>query len=780
MNLGEANDHGKLSILVTILENNYHSIWNGKFRGEKSLREALHPLLKYGKCVRNEVNDIRNDQKGLRNEWKTILNGEATFRKYEESIRKSVSPSPNGNIAFLERNAYVYNGFSATIDSMFYFYNNETNQLDHVVDPAGSPTGSDIESNQSAGNYNYDLEGNLTSDIKEGISNISWTHDGKVAEVTRSGAGPGTAGTTEYEYDAMRHRSVKTDSETGEEASSQYYVRDAGGNAIAVYTLQNIVEELEYGSIGGKFCYSFVVHCIGSLNTTSHTAEGCVDTFAFNSTTRELTFTIKVPTCFDGLDTCYKEVTINVDSIPVQLANISCDSDYDGWITALNYEQPEEAYKELRLAEYNIYGSEGHGRFVTWKPDSLVSTTAIDSYAQYGTDSVYYYREKTQIPRIIGEKEYEVKDHLGNVRMTFSDIKSPNDPYDLSLGFQLNLLNVNNFYPFGMQMPDRTWSESSDYRYGFQGQEQDDEVYGKGNSTTAEFWQYDARLGRRWNVDPRPVTSLSSYATFSNNPSVYSDIKGDTATVTGGESEIAYTNPITGEMKNGTIQSAFLDLLSSLTDNKYDIDENNHLIKTESRDPDAFSAGSQLLSDYIDDMINNETNIPMELVLFDPKVLIDSYDTGQIDVGDLLILNNNYFQGGQIAHIIGERLNHPGDYNINKNRNSANFDIAHNEYGLVYEMNVIGDFFGEKPIGIKQYDPPAIYNDLNTGFKYTVTQSRVKLENGITVEFEYYVYKIEANSPNGPVSRNTGVIYEPRDKKGLKKGKTLRMKIIRD
>lgn len=30
----------------------------------------------------------------------------------------------------------------------------------------------------------------------------------------------------------------------------------------------------------------------------------------------------------------------------------------------------------------------------------------------------------------------------------------------------------------------------------------DNEVYGKGNSCTAEYWQCDARLGRRWNVDP--------------------------------------------------------------------------------------------------------------------------------------------------------------------------------------------------------------------------------------------------------------------------------------
>ncbi|MFN6328023.1 MAG: hypothetical protein ACK4WA_04575, partial [Chitinophagales bacterium] len=41
------------------------------------------------------------------------------------------------------------------------------------------------------------------------------------------------------------------------------------------------------------------------------------------------------------------------------------------------------------------------------------------------------------------------------------------------------------------------------YYFGFNGQEKDNEVYGEGNLNTAEFWQYDTRIGRRWNVDPK-------------------------------------------------------------------------------------------------------------------------------------------------------------------------------------------------------------------------------------------------------------------------------------
>ncbi|MBX2985977.1 MAG: hypothetical protein KF882_08435 [Bacteroidia bacterium] len=59
-------------------------------------------------------------------------------------------------------------------------------------------------------------------------------------------------------------------------------------------------------------------------------------------------------------------------------------------------------------------------------------------------------------------------------------------------------------------------------------QEKDDEIYGKGNSYSAEYWQYDARLGRRWNVDPKPNPSISVYAAFANNPIWFSDVAGDT------------------------------------------------------------------------------------------------------------------------------------------------------------------------------------------------------------------------------------------------------------
>jgi hypothetical protein len=74
-------------------------------------------------------------------------------------------------------------------------------------------------------------------------------------------------------------------------------------------------------------------------------------------------------------------------------------------------------------------------------------------------------------------------------------------------------------------MPGRVFNSSS-YRFSINGQEKSPEI--APNTTTAEYWQYDSRIVRRWNVDPRPSVDISVYASFGNNPIINSDPLGDT------------------------------------------------------------------------------------------------------------------------------------------------------------------------------------------------------------------------------------------------------------
>jgi len=79
-------------------------------------------------------------------------------------------------------------------------------------------------------------------------------------------------------------------------------------------------------------------------------------------------------------------------------------------------------------------------------------------------------------------------------------------------------------------MPGRTFqSGTGSYRYSINGQEKTPEI--APNTTTALYWEYDSRIGRRWNTDPRPNTSLSSYNCFGSNPISYKDYFGDTLSI---------------------------------------------------------------------------------------------------------------------------------------------------------------------------------------------------------------------------------------------------------
>jgi len=76
-------------------------------------------------------------------------------------------------------------------------------------------------------------------------------------------------------------------------------------------------------------------------------------------------------------------------------------------------------------------------------------------------------------------------------------------------------------------MPERRFAAgSASYRYSINGQEKETEL--NENITTALYWEYDSRIGRRWNVDPKPDISLSPYSTFRNSPFINIDALGDT------------------------------------------------------------------------------------------------------------------------------------------------------------------------------------------------------------------------------------------------------------
>ncbi len=75
-------------------------------------------------------------------------------------------------------------------------------------------------------------------------------------------------------------------------------------------------------------------------------------------------------------------------------------------------------------------------------------------------------------------KQYELTDHLGNVRLTFSDYKYETDGWKP----RIKVLSKNDYYPFGMMIPENYYQDSTaKTRFGFNGMEREDEIAGLGN-----------------------------------------------------------------------------------------------------------------------------------------------------------------------------------------------------------------------------------------------------------------------------------------------------------
>jgi RHS repeat-associated protein len=79
-----------------------------------------------------------------------------------------------------------------------------------------------------------------------------------------------------------------------------------------------------------------------------------------------------------------------------------------------------------------------------------------------------------------------------------------------------------------MLQPSRQYSAGTQYRYGFNGKENDNEVKGNGNQQDYGMRIYDPRLGRFLSVDPisKKYPELSTYQFASNTPIQAMDLDG--------------------------------------------------------------------------------------------------------------------------------------------------------------------------------------------------------------------------------------------------------------
>jgi RHS repeat-associated protein len=187
------------------------------------------------------------------------------------------------------------------------------------------------------------------------------------------------------------------------------------------------------------------------------------------------------------------------------------DRNVSGMATYKHYPQAQEMH--YQLSERHIYGSARIGTENSCL-ELIANSTEIDI---------------REFSRTINLKSYEIANHLGNVISTVSDLKIPvdisNDNFTDS--YSAIIISATDYSPFGAALESRSFNKEM-YRFGFNGQESDDEINGIGNSYAFEYRVHDSRLGRFLSIDPvqKEYPWNSTYAFAENRVIDGMDLEG--------------------------------------------------------------------------------------------------------------------------------------------------------------------------------------------------------------------------------------------------------------
>jgi RHS repeat-associated protein len=340
----------------------------------------------------------------------------------------------NGNLKTLKRY-----GPTSMMDN-FVYQSDGTGQNNKLMNVDDTPSlsgnyATDID-DQAINNYIYNANGQLTSDIQEGINEIKWTPTGKVKFIdftTASGKQD-----LKFLYDPMDRRMAKLAYDGPGTVRWTHYAYDASGNVMATYT-----ERVEYQGTGNGYHYYDA-----SMTLNDHTVYGA-----------------------DRIGTERENLTLYYGSI-MQSTNIDGTSNY----------KPEsrKGWQWAEAPEYPGY-----------------------DYTQ----------------RKVDDKTFELSNHLGNVMAVITDRKTAYTESG-STFYTADVINYSDYTPYGVTIESRSGIQPGreEYRYGFQGQEEDDEIKGNNNSLNYEYRMHDPRVGRFFAVDPlAPKYPHNSPYAFSEN-----------------------------------------------------------------------------------------------------------------------------------------------------------------------------------------------------------------------------------------------------------------------
>jgi RHS repeat-associated protein len=474
------------------------------------------------------------------NTWKK----EGLINTWEKSAYyNSFSYDANGNILGQYRTDATGNG----IDSLIYNYAHDSNhelfqnRLYSVNDKVAANKFSDdiddqgifdtiIERVNVGNNYSYDEIGQLKKDSAEQIQSITWTVYGKIKTINRyTGSMKQNLG---FDYDAAGNRIAKhVYTSAGVWQKSTYYVRDAQGNVMGTYEKKSIGSSLSYRikehdvygnsrmgvsidslqliganpdtinytRILGQKEYEMSNH-LGNVVTVIN------DRKIAQAPTQVLSIYSNPVLARIGIDSLggmkIQPLTQNGGNIFAVKTIVGQSYQADFYINLANTVSGDALSLDYPLSTGNSLASTGHYTY---------NFTATDTLSNLIT----YYASTGNTPN-----DYFLFDSLNVINTSITN--------DTIRGYRSGVASVSDYYPFGSIMSGRQYAAQSQYRYGMNGKEKDDEVDGGGNTYNYGFRIYDARLGRFLSVDPltKGYPWYTPYQFAGNKPIVAIDLDG--------------------------------------------------------------------------------------------------------------------------------------------------------------------------------------------------------------------------------------------------------------
>ncbi len=418
----------------------------------------------------------------------------------------------NGNISTLFRTMSSDSGNNA-MDALTYNYNTETNQLNYISDATFNDTGDagDIKT-QASNNYTYNNIGQLISNAQDDIGYNYWA-TGLAKSIYSTVQGNNES--VEFFYNDRGHRIEKRITTNSGDGPKTFYVRDASGKVIAIYTLtdqpdsksKSIQQTIEYPIYGLSrlgtsndndiFTYELPDHLGNVRGVIQREVNATVilnEDFSGSSVPSGWTSSANVNLSISNGELKAEVTDGNENEVSVGFP-VTNGNTYSIRFTVNLDETPNEL-------NYIVYEPGGWGLLGPYGTVDQNEEVVVTYNAQVTGTATLTFRLGTTFEA--SQNNY----YLDNVRVT--DVTTTSTPV---------MLAYKDYYPFGMPMPDR--NIEGEYRYAFQGQEKDLET----GMEAFELRLWDGRIGR-W-LTPDPYGQFhSSYLGMGNNPVNGVDLDG--------------------------------------------------------------------------------------------------------------------------------------------------------------------------------------------------------------------------------------------------------------